>query len=98
MCPPALGANPGKPSVRARDAYVRYGRDLPFVLRGLDLELHDGVIHALVGGNGCGKSTLLGCLAGTLRLDRGRLSNGHAQSQALLPQDPKALFVADTVA
>lgn len=98
MCPPAPGAYREKPAVRARDVYVRYGRDLPFVLRGLDLELHDGVIHALVGGNGCGKSTLLKCLAGALRLDRGRLGNSHARRQALLPQDPKALFVADTVA
>ncbi|MDO4502298.1 MAG: ATP-binding cassette domain-containing protein [Coriobacteriia bacterium] len=86
------------PVVTLRDAYVRYARELPFVLRGLDLELRPGTVHALVGGNGCGKSTLLACLGGSLRLDRGKLRNDLRSCQALLPQEPKTLFVRDTVA
>ena len=62
------------------------------------MRIRRGSVHAFVGGNGCGKSTLLKVLAGTLKPQRGRLSNALRASQALLPQDPKALFVCDSVA
>lgn len=51
----------------------------------------------MVGGNGCGKSTLLRLVAGVLKPERGRVRNNLRARQALLPQDPKALFVRDTV-
>lgn len=62
-----------------------------------DLRVAQGSIHALIGGNGCGKSTLLRVIAGVQKLDRGACVNVLAQRQALLPQDPKGLFVCDTV-
>lgn len=40
-------------------------------LRGVQLDVADGEVHALVGGNGCGKSTLIKCLAGVYQADRG---------------------------
>ena len=67
------------------------------MLRGFDLRVAQGSIHALIGGNGCGKSTLLRVIAGVQKLDRGACVNVLAQRQALLPQDPKGLFVCDTV-
>lgn len=78
--------------VRASDAWLRYEREAPWVLRGCDLELRRGEVRALVGGNGSGKSTLIMAVAGMLRLQRGRVANGLAGSQALLPQSPKALL------
>ncbi len=83
--------------LEARDAYFRYAKDADWVLRGLDLAVMRAGIHAVVGGNGCGKSTLLRVLAGALRPERGRAKNACADAQALLPQDPKALFACDTV-
>lgn len=85
------------PCIALNDAYYRYDKSSDWVLRGLDLEVLPGTIHALVGGNGCGKSTLLKVIAGVAPIERGRVENGLAQSQALLPQNPKALFVCDSV-
>ena len=86
------------PVISLRDAYVRYGREGDWVLRGCDLDVAPGTIHAVVGGNGCGKSTLLNVVAGVLSPARGSVRNGLAARQALMPQDPKALFVCDTAA
>lgn len=83
--------------LEARDIFFRYAREGSFVLRGTDLAVLSGSIHAVVGGNGSGKSTLLRILAGVLKPERGRVRNGCARQQALLPQDPKALFVCDSV-
>ena len=81
----------------ARDAYVRHGRSLDWVLRGFDLDVREGEVHAVLGGNGSGKSTLLSAVAGLLRVERGSLANELAAGQALLPQSPKALFACDSV-
>jgi energy-coupling factor transporter ATP-binding protein EcfA2 len=85
------------PAVELRDAYVRYGRGEPWVLRGCDFSVFPGEIHAVVGGNGCGKSTLLRAVAGVLASERGVVRNGLASRQALLPQDLRALFVCDSL-
>lgn len=76
--------------------WFRYDRASGWVLRGLDAAFSAGAVHAVVGGNGCGKSTMLSVLAKTAKLQRGRLARGAA-SAALLPQNPKALLVAETV-
>lgn len=91
------GARAESSAVRASDVYQRYRREDEWVLRGCDLEVRSGSIHALVGGNGCGKSTLLRLIAGSLKPERGRITNRFASRQAFLPQDPKALFVCDSV-
>lgn len=93
-CRPAQGEAPGAEAIR--EGWFRYDRTSGWVLRGLDVAFSAGAVHAIVGGNGCGKSTMLSVLAKTAKLQRGRMMRGAA-SAALLPQNPKALLVAETV-
>ena len=93
-CQSAPGAAPGAAAIR--EGWFRYDRAAGWVLRGLDVAFSAGAVHAIVGGNGCGKSTMLSVLAKTAKLQRGRMMRGAA-SAALLPQNPKALLVAETV-
>ncbi len=89
---------PEKPALQLKDVTFRYQRKSPFVLRGCNLEVKPGTLHAIVGGNGCGKSTLLALAAGTLRPERGSIKSPFRDCQGFIPQDPKALFVCDSVA
>lgn len=93
-CQSAQGEAPGAAAIR--EGWFRYDRASGWVLRGLDVAFSAGAVHAIVGGNGCGKSTMLSVLAKTAKLQRGRMMRGAA-SAALLPQNPKALLVAETV-
>ncbi|MDD5093406.1 MAG: ABC transporter ATP-binding protein [Dehalococcoidia bacterium] len=47
-------------------------------LRGVDLEIRDGEMMAIMGPSGCGKTTLLNCLSGLDSIDQGEISvKGH---------------------
>ncbi|MFA4837647.1 MAG: ATP-binding cassette domain-containing protein, partial [Dehalococcoidia bacterium] len=47
-------------------------------LRGVDLEIRDGEMMAIMGPSGCGKTTLLNCLSGLDSIDQGEvLVKGH---------------------
>lgn len=83
--------------IRVREAMFRYKKDSPWVLRGVDLNIKRGSVHALVGGNGSGKTTLLKLMAKVGSPQRGKIENDLVAAQALLPQDPKTLFVCDSV-
>jgi ABC-2 type transport system ATP-binding protein len=60
--------------VRLVDVHARYGRRTPWVLRGVDVEIHAGETVVLGGRNGSGKSTLLRVMAGLLQAGRGTVS------------------------
>ncbi len=57
------------PVLRVQGLHKRFGR--LDVLRGIDLDLRQGEILALVGENGAGKSTVVRCLARTDSIDAG---------------------------
>lgn len=92
------GQRTNEPALQIRDASFRYEHKAPFVLKGCNLTVQKGTLHAIVGGNGCGKSTLLALAAGTMRAERGRIKAPLRESQGFIPQDPKALFVHDSIA
>jgi ABC-type nitrate/sulfonate/bicarbonate transport system ATPase subunit len=52
------------------------------VLRGIDLEIRQGEIHALLGRSGCGKSTLLNIIANLIEPDSGRIAIEGVNSRA----------------
>src|SRR5687768_14271942 len=56
-------------------------------LRGVDLELLPGEVHALIGENGAGKSTLMKVLSGAERPDAGRMA---LDGLPYAPADPLA--------
>lgn len=87
--------NSGEAVISASDVWFKYGKDLPDIVRGLSMSLHQGEFLALLGGNGTGKSTCLGLLAGLKKAYRGDLQ--VRGSIGFLPQNPQALFLKKTV-
>jgi branched-chain amino acid transport system ATP-binding protein len=72
-----------------RGVQVTYGGTVR-ALRGVDLEVGDGEVVAVLGSNGAGKTTLLRTLSGTLRLHKGRLDAGTVEfaGTGLAGKDP----------
>jgi branched-chain amino acid transport system ATP-binding protein len=58
-----------------RNLRVRYGRSMT-ALHGVDLDVPDDGVLAVLGTNGAGKSTLLRAISGTLKLHRGLVIDG----------------------
>ena len=95
-----------KPVIEVKDAWFRYEKDLPDVVKGLNLKIGEGEFFAILGGNGTGKTTALSLISGLNTPYRGSvLINGEKVSKVhnlyrgvlgVLPQNPQALFVKKT--
>jgi ribose transport system ATP-binding protein len=66
-------AGSGVPLLAVRDVHKRYA--VP-VLTGVDLDIHGGEVHALMGANGAGKSTLTRILCGLTTPEAGSMTLG----------------------
>lgn len=64
------------------------------VLKGVDLEVADGEIHALLGANGAGKSTLIKCLSGAIQPDSGVMMVGATRHEAFTPKASRQAGIA----
>ena len=98
-----------KPALSLKELWFRYEKDSPDVLRGVSAEVPTGTLYAIVGGNGAGKSTTLKAVCGICKPYRGKVKvfgkpvEKYKSTElfggclAMLPQDPKSLFVKKTV-
>ncbi len=95
-------------ALQLQDVWFRYEKNGKDILRGVELQLSAGELHAVVGGNGAGKSTMLRSICGICKAQRGKVRVfGKAVEKygkalfdgcvSMLPQDPKSLFVKDTL-
>jgi rhamnose transport system ATP-binding protein len=62
-------------------------------VRGVDFEMQEGEIHALLGENGAGKSTFVGMLSGILRPDEGQILMGGEAVALASPQEAQNLGI-----
>ena len=97
------------PEIRLKDVWFRYERDLPDVVKGLNMDVKKGEIFAMVGGNGTGKSTSMSLIARIRFPYRGKIylegkEIGKYSDEELyhgflgvMPQNPQSLFVKKTV-
>lgn len=62
-----------RPSVELREAWFRYEKELPDVVKGASFSAYPGEFLAILGGNGTGKTTALSLLSGINRPYRGKV-------------------------
>jgi ribose transport system ATP-binding protein len=72
---------------------IRKSYGLTAALRGVNLELLPGEVHALVGENGAGKSTLMKILSGAEQADEGEMTLEGASYRPAGPQTARRLGV-----
>jgi ABC-2 type transport system ATP-binding protein len=68
----ASAGSPAPIRLAAKGIHKRFGKR--HVLRGVDLTVRAGEVHAIVGANGCGKSTMLKICAGLISPSEGTVS------------------------
>lgn len=95
--------------IHISDVYFRYDKKSDEILRGLNLDVKEGELYCLLGGNGAGKSTTLKAVTRIIKPYRGEItvdglninkaSNKELFNKRLgmLPQNPQSLFTEITV-
>ena len=95
--------------VEVKEAWFKYDKELPDVLKGASLKAYKGEMLAVLGGNGTGKTTMLSLITGINRPYRGQVMLAGKALHLIpdkekfngllgvLPQNPQSLFVKKTV-
>lgn len=78
--------------IEMRDIHKAFGSNQ--VLRGVDLDLRPGEVHALMGENGAGKSTLMNILTGLLTQDQGSIMIDGVERTFNSPKDAESQGVS----
>ena len=96
-------------AVEAKEIWFRYEKEGKDIVKGLSMQVQQGELYCILGGNGTGKSTTLSLLSGIRQPYRGKiLLNGrdirkigekerYHHFLGVLPQNPQTLFIGDTV-
>lgn len=96
------------PIITLEEVWFRYEQNATDVLKGLSMQIYEGELLAILGGNGTGKSTMLSLICGENTPYRGTVNvAGHAVGNkrnqilengiGMLPQNPQTLFSHKTV-
>jgi ABC-type sugar transport system ATPase subunit len=83
---------PRAPLLAVAAVHKRFGG--VHALRGADIDVLAGEVHALVGENGAGKSTLINILAGAIRRDSGMISFDGADADFRSPAESQRRGIA----
>ena len=93
--------------IEIKDAWFRYEKDLPDVVKGFNLSVNKSELFCLVGGNGTGKTTALSLISGLNTPYRGdvkikgqsisKIKNLYDGLLGVLPQNPQSVFVKKIV-
>lgn len=75
-----------------KNIYKSFGQNE--VLKGVDLDIKEGEIHALVGENGAGKSTLMNIFTGILEKDSGEILIDGKKTEINTTEDAKKLGIS----
>lgn len=86
----------GRTAIKLKNLYFRYAKNSDDVLRGLNLEIEEGRLHCLLGGNGSGKSTTLKAICEIIKPQSGKVKIADNYRVAMVPQNPQALFTEIT--
>jgi len=94
---------PFKQSIELINIKFRYNPDLPFILKGINLEIKKGDRIGIMGKTGGGKSTFLDIFMGLLnpsngfiKIDTQKVDESNLQEwQACIAHVPQAIFIAD---
>ena len=99
--------NEAETAVEIKDAWFRYEKNLPDVIKGLNMQVKKGELFCILGGNGTGKTTALSLISGLNTAYRGavfingkdilKIPDLYNGLLGVLPQDPQSVFVKKTV-